>query len=338
MECKKSYKQLTILDRARIYGLHEAGFTADQIATKLDRHRSTIYRELSRNSCTWLNEYRYFPNVAQSKAQNRRLRGLKLMYNEELRQIVTKYLTYGWSPEQIAGRLKKETGHTVISHETIYAYIYDKRAKDERLYLLLSKRRRIRMPRVSRNYRRVGPITDRRDITERPEIISSRSTFGHWEGDLILFQKTKSNLITLRERKSRFMFALLNPNKEAKNTSNAIIKHFGAKKPGLITTLTLDNGGEFACHKNIAKELKIDIFFCKPYASYQKGCVENGNRALRRYLPRHTEIGRYSQQKIEEITNLINNKPMKCLDYKTPAEVLLEEYGNDLGSFVAPGG
>jgi len=335
MECKSSYKQLTIHDRSRIYGLHEAGFTADQIAAKLGRHRSTIYRELSRNSCTWRDERRYFPNVAQNKAHKRRLRGLKLMLNEELKKVVTNYLLKGWSPEQIAGRLKKETGHTVISHETIYAYIYDKRSKDERLYLLLSKRRRIRLPRVSRKYRKKGPIADRKDISERPECVLSRSTFGHWEGDLVHFQKTKSNLITLRERKSRFMFALLNPTKEAKNTSEAIIKRFDGKKPGLITTLTLDNGGEFALHKDIAKELKIDIFFCKPYASYQKGSVENGNRALRRYLPRDADIDSYSQRKIEEITNIINNKPMKCLDYQTPAEVLLEAYGKELEPFVA---
>lgn len=333
----KQTKKLSIDERCKIYGLKEAGFKPDDIAKQLDRHRSTIFRELARNSCYYAYEgnVRYLPSSAQKKANIRKCRGLKLMNQVELKEVIISYLKKNWSPEQIAGRLKQEHGYTVISHETIYAYIYDKRTRDERLYLHLSRRKRYRSPRISRKTK--GPIPNRTDITERPEEVMTRKTFGHWEGDLVLFKNTLSNLITLRERKSRFMFALLNPSKHASNTGQAIINHFNVKKPGLITSLTLDNGGEFALHETIAKALQIDIFFCKPYASYQKGTVENGNRQLRRDLPRDIEIEKYKQTDIDEIVNRVNNRPLKCLGYKTPSEVLMEEYGNELSEFVAIG-
>lgn len=332
------FHQINRSERFQIYALAKAGLKADAIANQLGRHRSTVYRELSRNRCYYYGkEYKhsaYLPNLADAAANHRRKRDLKLVRQPELKDLIVSYLKRNWSPDQIAGRLKQEHGYTVISHETIYAYIYDKRHQDERLYLHLSRKRRYRKPRVSRNHRK-GPIPNRVDISERAAEIELRETFGHWEGDLILFKDTRSNLITLRERHSRFMFGLLNPSKESERTAQAIINHFEVKKPGLITTLTLDNGGEFAKHESIAKALNIDIFFCRPYASYEKGTVENGNRQLRRDLPREIEIDSYSQAQMDEIVNRVNNRPLKCLGYKTPAEVLLESYGNALNSFVA---
>jgi len=163
----------------------------------------------------------------------------------------------------------------------IYAYIYDERARDERLYIHLRRKRRWRKPKLSRSQHRHGPIPNRIGITERPSIIATRQTFGHWEGDLILFNKTKTNLITLRERKSRLMLAIKNPSKQAKTTADNIIDKFKGNKKSLLATVTFDNGGEFAEHQRIAQALNIDIFFCKPYASYEKGTIENGNRELR---------------------------------------------------------
>ena len=337
MNKNNKFQQISRSERIQIYALKKAGLSADSIAEQLGRHRSTIYRELSRNRCYYCDDKKrssYLPNLADAKAKQRRERELKLMRKPKLKEIIINYLKNGWSPEQIAGRLKQEHGYAVISHETIYAYIYDKRAGDERLYLHLSRKRRYRQPRVTRKHRQ-GPIPNRIDISERPEEIANRETFGHWEGDLILFKETRSNLITLRERKSRFMVGLLNPSKEAEQTSKAIINHFEAKKPGLITTITFDNGGEFAKHETIAKALNIDIFFCKPYASYEKGTIENGNRQLRRDLPRETMIDEYSQEQIDDIVNRVNNRPLKILGFKTPAEVLLESYGEALNSFVA---
>lgn len=340
MDRNNKYHQIERTERIQIYALQKAGLKVDAIALQLGRHRSTLYRELSRNRCYYYGREKqhsgYLPNLADAAAKKRRSRDLKLMQDAKLKELIINYLKKGWSPEQIAGRLKKESGYTVISHETIYAYIYDRRALDERLYLHLSRKRRYRKPRVSRNHRK-GPIANRIDISERSEEIASRETFGHWEGDLILFKDTRSNLITLRERKSRFMFGLLNPSKEAEPTSKAIIKYFEAKKPGLITTLTVDNGGEFARHESITKALNIDIFFCKPYASYEKGTIENGNRQLRRDLPRETMIDEYTQEQIDAIVNQVNNRPLKILGYKTPAEVLLECYGEALNGVVAVG-
>ena len=170
-------------------------------------------------------------------------------------------------------------------------------------------------------------IPNRVSIHDRPANIDTRDTFGHWEGDLVLFSNTTTNLITLRERKSRLFVTVKNPSKHADVTSKNIISKFRGRKKVLIETLTLDNGGEFFKHEEIAKCLRIDTFFCDPYASYQKGSVENGNGVLRYDLPRSTDIDSLSQKQIDKIVDKINNRPMKCLGFKTPAEVFMEKYG-----------
>lgn len=147
----------------------------------------------------------------------------------------------------------------------------------------------------------------------------------------MLFSNCSTNLITLRERKSRFFIAIKNPSKHAEPTSKNIIKKFKGRKNILIETLTLDNGGEFAKHENIAKQLRIDTFFCDPYSSYQKGSVENGNGVLRYDLPKSINIDSLSQKQIDKIVDKINNRPMKCLDFYTPAEIFRKNYGQLVG-------
>ena len=170
-------------------------------------------------------------------------------------------------------------------------------------------------------------IPNRVSIHERPVNIEKRDGYGHWEGDLVLFSDSNTNLITLRERKSRVFLAIKNPSKHADITSKNIIKKFKGRKKTLIETLTLDNGGEFARHEDIARVLRIDTFFYDPYSSYQKGSVENGNGVLRYDLPRSTDIDSLSQKQIDKIVDKINNRPMKCLGFRTPSEVFMENYG-----------
>ena len=334
MSKNNGFTHLTMAKRANLYLLHYAGESKSKIAEELGCNRSRIYRELKRNSCcTNDSKRKYFPNLAHQKALKRRKRVLKLQAHSDLKTYVIAKLKIGWSPEMIAGRLKREHGVTIISHECIYAYIYDERTRDQRLYLHLRKKRSWRKPKILRNHH--GPIPNRIAITERPQIISTRQTFGHWEGDLVLFNKTKTNLITLRERKSRFMLAIKNASKQAKTTADNIIERFKGNRKSLLATVTLDNGGEFADHERISEALNIDIFFCKPYASYEKGTVENGNRELRYSLPRDILIDGYNQTDIDKIINNINHRPLKCLDYQTPVEVMLKKYGDVLKQFVA---
>lgn len=250
---------------------------------------------------------------------------LKIDRNPELKADIIAKLQAGWSPEIISGYLQREKGISVISHETIYAYIYSKEGHKNELYLTLRKRRKKRLAKLSRKSKTTR-IPNRVSIHERPAEIEQKNSCGHWEGDLMLFSNQGTNLITLRERKSRFFIAIKNPSKHADITAKNIIDKFRGRKNILIETLTLDNGGEFARHETIAKQLRIDTFFCDPYSSYQKGSVENGNGVLRYDLPRSTDLDSLSQKQIDKIVNKINNRPMKCLGFNTPAEVFKQNY------------
>lgn len=321
---KKRYKHLTQNEREQIYVFLQKGLTETEIANELGRSRSTITRELNKNHNPKLG---YLPDRAVQNYHARRLnKGLKIDKNPELKEYITAKLNTGWSPEIISGHLRKEKGINVISHETIYAYIYSKEGKSNELYLKLTKKRKKRKPRKE-NRNKQTKIPNRVSIHERPKKIEKRDECGHWEGDLMLFSNTKTNLITLRERKSRFMLAIKNPNKKSDSTTQNIIQKFRGRKNVLIETLTLDNGGEFAGHQKIAAELKINTFFCDPYSSYQKGSVENGNGVIRYSLPRSTDIDIMTQGQIDKVVNKMNNRPMKCLGFRTPAEIFKESFG-----------
>jgi IS30 family transposase len=246
----------------------------------------------------------------------------KLYKREYLKNYISERLARGWSPEQIAGRLKIEhSGVCVISHETIYKFIYSEEGKQNKLYQYLRKKKRFRKPQISRKNR--GIIPNRVSISERPKEVEGRKTFGHWEGDLMFGCKQKDNLITLRERKSRYIIAIKNANKKAEETAKKIIKNLKKLKE-YILSLTLDNGREFSEHEAIKKALSISTYFCEPYKSYQKGSVENGNGILREYFPRGTDLSQISQKDIGYQIRKINNRPMKCLHYKTPREIFME--------------
>lgn len=322
---RKHYTQLNITDREELYACIQKGYGVHHISEMLNCHRSTIYRELKRNKT----RIGYLPDSAQRLADKRHVKTLKIDRNPVLRESIISRLTEGWSPEQISGFLSKEKGINVISHETIYAYIYSR--KDNRLHLCLRKRRKKRRTRMARKARRIS-IPNRTSIHARPKHVESRKDFGHWEGDLMLFSDQKTNLITLRERKSRLLIAIKNPNKTAEITARNIIDKFRGSKKILIETLTLDNGGEFSDHEDIVKCLKIDTFFCDPYSSYQKGSIENGNGVIRYDLPRSTNLEKMSQKDIDKIIDKINNRPMKCLGFSTPAEVFREHYSTLINS------
>jgi len=318
----KKYKQLTFEKRERIYELSQQNFHKEDIAILLGCHRSTVYRELRRNRT----RIGYLPDRAHKMTLDRRSKLLKIERDTVLKDDIVSKLQAGWSPEIICGYLKKERSISVISHETIYAYIYSKEGHKNKLYLTLRKQRKKRKAKVSCNSKK-SRIPNRVSIHDRPIEIDKRNTYGHWEGDLVLFSNQSTNLITLRERKSRLFMAIKNPSKHAEITSKNIIRTFKGRKNILIETLTLDNGGEFAKHEEIAKHLRIDTFFCDPYSSYQKGSVENGNGVLRYDLPRNTNIDSLSQKQIDKIVDKINNRPMKCLGYNTPAEIFKQNYG-----------
>lgn len=312
----KCYRHIQPKDRLKIYELLFEGLSISEIAQEISYHRSTLYRELARNSC----KFGYRPDIASQQYLSRRQRPTKITTNLELRDFIISKLKEGWSPDGIAGRLNANSKGCIISQETIYRYIYSPEGLKFKLYRYLMKKRRFRYPRIKRRRKTVANAL-KNPIKKREEEINKRESFGHWEGDLLLFKHTRTNLFTLRERKSRFIIAIKNQSRQAQSTTNALLKYMKKNQHETIKTLTLDNDPAFALHQEIAAATHSKIFFCEPYKSYQKGGIENANKLLRTKLPRRTKIDGIQQNDIDDIVKKLNDRPMKCLNYQTPTEV-----------------
>lgn len=320
------YRHLTEQDRIFLRIMLEKHYPKAKIAKILKVHRSTIYREIKRNSWKhWASKTRHYTCFsAQRYYLERRKRPLKLQSNKVLRIYVHAKLKVGWSPWQIEGRLKRENNGTcIISHETIYRYIYSDYGIRNRFYKKLRRKHFHRIKQQNRKRR----IPRELSIHQRPKSINDRSEFGHWECDLMIFKRgIKANLITLRERKTRFSVAIKNLNKTAKGTALALISTLKHLKLH-IKSMTFDQGSEFQKYNWIRNCLESDIYFCDPASPHQKGAIENINGVIRAELPRHYALDTLSQSDIMLLINEINARPLKCLNYQTPEEVFSEYTG-----------
>jgi len=316
-----AYKQLSLEDRCEIARLHQAGCSIRKIAASLDRTPSTIARELKRNSGRQVG---YKPAYANEQTRARRWKGSKLERNPELRKTVLDRLASGWSPEQVVGRLARETGTAPVSYETIYRFIDAQivRTNDYswRHYLPRSKSKR--GCRGQRGGSPVSFIEKRLSIHLRPPEAEDRNTPGHWEADLMAFSKYGQNVLTLHERQSRFMIAARPENKTADLIAELMRRLLEPLPSGLRRTLTFDNGTEFARHHWL-HSLGLETFFCDPYSPWQKGGIENAIGRMRRHLPRKTDLATLDDKAFLRALQAYNKTPRKCLDYRTPAEVLL---------------
>ncbi len=243
----KKFIQITSEHRIAIASLLKAGISKDNIAIQLGFHRSTIFREVARNK----NKLGYLPFLIKLKLAKKRKRTFKLNRDIKLKNFIFASMVNGWSPNAIAGRLKYESNNSLtISPETIYRYIYSDYGIRNKFYKFLRKERIFRYPRISRNKR--GTIPNRTMITERGHKANKRLEIGHWEGDLMCFKRgVKTNLITMRERVSRYMIAIKNPSKHADPTAKKIVERLKKISERLIKSITFDNGTE-----NMKKSLK----------------------------------------------------------------------------------
>ncbi|MCW2411178.1 MULTISPECIES: IS30 family transposase [unclassified Sphingobium] len=314
-----SYRQLSLEERCSIARLHEAGQSIRQIAATLDRQPSTIARELKRNAGARVG---YQPAYAQQQAQARRWTGSRLERDKTLRENVLDRLAMGWSPEQVSGRLAHEAGRKIISHETIYRFVYTqlKRTNDRlwRFYLPRAK--------YKRGWRTKGGwprYADRPSIHDRPHSIATRQQAGHWEADAMLFSCPGQAILVAHERHSRLTIALQQSSLKADPVAAALVRMLGPMPAALRRSITFDNGTEFNRHQHIANQLGLSTFFCDPRAPWQKGGVENAIGRLRRSLPRKTDVDQLHQLKIDDILALYNHTPRKCLGFQTPAEAFL---------------
>ena len=318
--------QLSHEERRRIAGLQGEGCSARQIAAALARSPSTIAAELKRNAGA---DGRYDADDAQAQAQRRarQRRGSRLEHDDALRERVLGMLARGLSPEQVAGRLNREAGRTVLSHETIYRFIYDQmaRTKDYRWARLLPRGRTRRRRRGSR---RGGGSVDfihlRRPLSERPAEAEQRSALGHWEADLMQFGRGGPSLLVLQERRTRALLAAALPSKAAEPLIQALRRLLASLPAALRRSVSFDNGTEFVRHHEL-HALGVETFFCDPHAPWQKGGVENAIGRLRRELPRTTQLTALSRRALNRLLQRYNNTPRKCLDYQSPAELLREQ-------------
>ena len=318
----KSYGHVTIEERCEVARLQAEGRSVRQIAADLDRSPSTVARDLKRNGSRTRG---YEPRYADQQAHARRWSGSRLERDRGLREQVLCRLKQGWSPEQVAGRLAMESGKRVISHESIYRFIYGQMARKKnygwRHYLPRAKSKR-----GWRGRKGVSPasfMAMRRPIAERPQSAADRRTPGHWEADLMLFSTYGHVVLTMHERYSRILIALRPPGKASRPIAGAMSQVLGQMPPEWHRTVTFDNGTEFASitgSTNWASRPSSAI----PTPPWQKGGVENAIGRLRRTLPRKTDLATLPQERFTQMIQAYNNTPRKCLGYRTPPEIFLE--------------
>jgi len=320
------YSHLLDDEREQIAVMRAAGHSVSAIAGALRRAKSTVSRELRRNA---LPSGRYSPLHAAGAYVQRRRREAVLEKDHRLRTFVCDRLAEGWTPEQIAGWLKagNERGLRALGFEAIYAFIYRAACKGEELWRYLMRRRKRRKPRQARPSRDM--IKDRASIHDRPKDVETRADIGHWEGDLIICKRTRPILV-LHERKSRVTLAARLVAKTAAETISVMLAVFARINPALRKSITFDNDTAFAQHVLLRTMRDMTTWFCDAYASWQKGGVENANGRLRRWLPRHIDIDRVSDEDIQDIVMTANLTPRKCLGFKTPFQAMLKELDKDV--------
>ena len=315
----KKYKQLTLGLRYQIFAYKEENYTQSKIAELIGVSKSTISRELKRNSH---NGY-YSAEDAHIKAVSRdKFKSRYKKLTNKLKLKIGTMLRDGLSPDQLVGRLKKQKIAN-ISYETVYRYIYANQRSGGRLYMLLRHKNK-KYGNRSSQYKTRGQIKNRVNISKRAKIIEKKTRFGDFEIDTIIGKDHKGVIVTLVDRKSKFTLMKIVESKRADVVTRAIIELLYPIRK-LVHTITSDNGKEFSYHEQIANKLNIKFYFCDPYSSWQRGLNEHTNGLVREYIPKKSSFENISQTEITIIQNRLNNRPRKILKYYTPNEIFFKE-------------
>jgi IS30 family transposase len=293
------------------------------IARRLERPPSTISRELTRNG--GYDSYRASAADQATWDRAHRPKRCKLAQHRSLAKVVAAKLKQQWSPQQIAGWLKRTYPHSDqarVSHETIYRslYIQARGVLKKELQACLRTTRAIRRSKhASLKQQGLGKITNAISIKARPASVEYRAVPGHWEGDLI-GGIHNSYIATLVERQSRYVMLAKIEKKDAETVATALIKHAQQLPTELYKSLTWDRGTEMANHRHFTLATDIAVYFCDPKSPWQRGSNENTNRLLRQYFPRGIDLSRYTQAQLNRVARQLNERPRKTLEYATPAE------------------
>ena len=305
-------KHLTCEERQFLYRLKKKGKSNTEIAELMGRHRSTIGRELSRNT----GGRGYRPQQAQRLANERRLASRRphKMDHPEVHQYVQEKLENHWSPDQIAGRVRRDFPRASwrwLSRQTIYDWINDHRPEWQAW-----------LRRGGRPLEKRGKLADCVRIDGRPDVINRRRRYGDWEGDTIVGLGRRSALVTMVERKSGYLRMGRVDSMRSEDTTRVAKRKLKDLPKNLRRSMTFDNGKEFAEHQRLSRSTGMEVYFTDPYASWQKGTNENTNGLIRQFFPKGTDFTQVSHREVARVERLINERPRRRHGYRTPAKIL----------------
>lgn len=310
------YRQLSTEERYTIAAMRGQRHSIDEIAIALNRHRSTIQREITRNRCAHDGFYRAMFAVQKANGRRRRSRRNK-RYTAEHFAVIEQMLRADFSPEQVVGCLRLE-GVCPMSIETIYLHIWEDKARGGTLWRHLRGGHKRRRKRYARKDSR-GRLAGKRMITDRPAIVAERTRFGDWEADTV-HGKGKPCIVTAVERKSGFVRIGPIPRATVQHT-NARLTQLLCDEPHPVLTVTPDNGTEFHGYKDIERHLDTTFYFANPHHAWERGSVENTNGLIRQYLPKGSPLGHLTQAHCDAIAAILNHRPRRRLGFRTPHQV-----------------
>lgn len=316
------YKHLDIVEREKIFAWKESGLSLRAVAKKLGRNVSTLSRELDRNT-----KYgkTYVPYFAQKRAVRvgEKQRYAAPLKGPEILLYVRQHLRspYFWTPAMISGRIGKDIKSASIDTETIYRYIYSRKNRKDKLWQHLPCGRKKRMKKYGRKVHNKGKVPNSKSIDIRPKSVNRRKIPGHWETDNVVGVKaSKPALSVLTDRTFRTVIISKVPNQTAEEKTKVVVNRLKDKPEKILKSITTDNGKENYGHEDISKTLGLEVYFCHAYHSWEKGTVENRNKQIRRFFPKGTDFAHVTKKQIQNVEQVINNMPLKCLGYLTPYE------------------
>jgi IS30 family transposase len=309
-----TYRQITSAERYILATLRKQGFKQAQIARELGRHRSTIGRELQRNSARFDGRYRASKAIERTAGRRSRSRRNQRFTRSDLRLVETQ-LRELWSPEQICGRLRSSLS---ISHETIYRHVWRDRILGGSLHTCLRGARKRRRKRYAA-YDSRGRLAGKRHISERPVAAELRSEIGHWEIDTVIGKGDHHCLVTVVDRKTGYL-VIGKLRARTKEHTNRRTLRLMRRHPQRFKTITADNGTEFHDYAQLERATGVAFYFATPHHSWERGTNENTNGLIRQYVPKGTSMANLTQQRCNTIARALNNRPRKRLGFKTPQE------------------
>ena len=317
----QGYKHLTYEDRCQIYALKQRNISVKKIADDIGHHRSSVYRELNRNTGQRGYRFKQAHGLSVSRRASASHSSNRKMTPDLIESIELALTKSQWSPVQIAGRFRT-LGAATISHESIYRHILQDKKDGGILYTHLRRSGKKYNKRGSKNAGR-GLIPGRIDIDERPSIVEEKTRLGDWELDTIIGKDHVGAIVSMVDRKSKYTKLSLVNRRTGAKVSEAITQELDGLQSKVLT-LTADNGKEFAKHQQIADSLDAKVYFAKPYQSWQRGLNEHTNGLVRQYFPKKTRFDTLTEKDVRQVEEKLNSRPRKILNFKTPVEVFYE--------------